>query len=116
MVSPVSAARSEGRFGSSLCQIRLWQLSLLVVLVALAIVDIQDHGRREPFLVTLAAVGYAAFGVLCWIVWHGLQRFRARLRPIPLFACYSVLMAAVFLAAVVVYLVTEHVYLGGKLV
>ncbi|MGC8638737.1 MAG: hypothetical protein ACP5XB_02530 [Isosphaeraceae bacterium] len=65
--------RSPGRF-TPLVQIQLWQLAILVVYVAVAIVDIQDHGRTEPVLVALASLGYVAFGLVCWLGWHASRR------------------------------------------
>jgi len=109
-------ARSVRSIGSSLCQIRLWQLSVLILLVAVAIVDIRDHGRREPVLVGLAAVGYAGFGLLCWLSWHGFRRFSGRLPRLAVLAAYALSMGVTFLIAVIVYLLIEHVYLGGTLI
>jgi hypothetical protein len=101
--------------GGSLTQVKLWQLAVLVAFAAVALVDIKDHGRREPALVGLAAAGYAAYGLLCWLGWHGLRRFQQRLGVVPLAACYVGLMGMVFLAAVIIYLLVEYVYLGGSL-
>ncbi len=107
---------ASARMASSLCQVRLWQLSVLIVFVAVAIVDIQDHCRREPALVALAAVGYAGFGLLCWLSWHGFSRFANRLPRLALLIAYVISMGIIFLAAVIVYLLIEHVYLGGTLI
>ena len=106
---------SPGRF-RSLLRIQLWQLALLVAFVAIAIVDIQDHGRHEPVLIALAAVGYAIFGLVCWLGWHVMRPFQRRLGAVGAAAVYVVAMGGLFLAAVVSYLVIEYVYLGGSLV
>ena len=50
---------------SPLLQMKLWHLGVLVALVAIAIVDIQGHGRREPMLIALAAAGYAGYVLIC---------------------------------------------------
>ena len=105
--------RSPGRF-TSLLQIQLWQLAILVVYVAVAIVDIQDHGRREPVLVALASLGYAAFGLVCWLGWHAMRRVHRRLGTIVAATVYVISMGGLFFAAVVAYLVIEYVYLGGR--
>ncbi len=99
----------------SLCQVRIWQLAVVVLYVAVAIVDIQDHRRTEPFLVSLAAAGYGGYGLLCWLAWHGLERFAARLGRVLRVAVFAVSMAAIFLAAVIAYLLIEYAYLGGNL-
>ena len=77
-MSPDALPISSPRRITSLLQIQLWQLALLVAYVAIAIVDIQDHGRKEPALIALASVGYAAFGLICWLCWYLAARFRAR--------------------------------------
>jgi hypothetical protein len=93
----------------------MWHLAVVVLYVALAIVDIQDHRRTEPFLVSLAAAGYAGYGLLCWLVWHGLDQFSTRLGRVLRVAVFAVSMGAVFLAAVIAYLLIEYAYLGGHL-
>ncbi len=106
--------RSPRRF-TSLLQIQLWQLALVVMYVAIAIADIQDHGRKEPALILLASAGYAAFGLFCWLSWHAVRRFQPRLGTIGVAAVYTMAMGGMFLAAVMAYLLIEYVYLGGKL-
>jgi hypothetical protein len=98
-----------------MAQVHLWQLALLIMFVAIAIVDIQDHGRKEPALILLASGGYAAFGVFCWLSWHALRRLESRLGPVLVVSFYAVAMGEMFLAATVAYLVIEYFYLGGKL-
>jgi hypothetical protein len=95
--------------------VHIWQLALLVAYVAVAIVDIQDHGRKELPLIFLASGGYAAFGLFCWLSWHALRYLQRRLGPVLLVAVYAFAMGGVFLAATVAYLVIEYFYLGGKL-
>ena len=113
MVAPSMSARSLASRAGSLVQLKLWQLAVLVAFVAIAIADIQAHGHHDPFLIGLAAAGYASYGLLCWLAWHGLGRLRGRLGVVPLAACYAALMGAVFLTAVIVYLLIEYVYLVG---
>ena len=100
---------------SPLLQMRLWHLGVLVALVAVAIADIQDHGRREPALIALAAAGYAGYVLICWVCWHRMRRFESRMVSVLLVAVYAVAMAGLFLAATVAYLIIEFFYLGGKL-
>jgi hypothetical protein len=114
MSPDVLPVRSPRRI-TSLLQIQLWQLALVVAYVAIAIADIQDHGRREPVLILLASLGYAAFGLICWLSWYLAARFRRRLGTVMVTALYSFAMGGLFLAAVVGYLVIEYVYVGGRL-
>jgi len=100
---------------SPLLQIKLWHLGVLVALVAIAIVDIQDHGRKEPALILLASVGYAAFALICWLCWHARRRFESRLGAVQVVAVYSAAMGGLFLTATVAYLFIEYFYLVGKL-
>ena len=100
---------------SPLLQMKLWHLGLLVAFVAIAIADIQDHGRREPALIALAAAGYAGYVLICWLSWHGFRRFESRLGSVLVIAVYAVAMGGLFLAATVAYLLVEFFYLGGKL-
>ncbi len=95
-------------------QFKVWQLALLVVLVAVAITDIENHGRREPALVALAAVGYAAYFLLVWLSWLCVRRFEPRLGRTLLVGLYMSAMAALFLIATVAYLVIEYTYLFGR--
>ena len=44
--------------------IRVWHLSLLVLFVAIAIVNIQDQRIRDPRLVALASAGFVAYGLI----------------------------------------------------
>jgi hypothetical protein len=96
-----------------LLQFRLWHLALLVVYVAIAIVDIQDNRRTEPALIALAAVGFAGYAVTCWLAWHGMRRLKHRYGLLPAVIGYIVAMAALFLAATVIYLVLEYAYVTG---
>jgi hypothetical protein len=114
-MSPHAVPFGQVRPSCGLYQVRIWQLALAVLFAAIAIVDIQDHRRSEPFLIGLAATGYSAYGLLCWLVWHALRRFESKLGRLLLLTIYAVTMGAVFLAAVIVYLMIEYVYLGGSL-
>ncbi|MFI5454476.1 MAG: hypothetical protein ACHRXM_03410 [Isosphaerales bacterium] len=99
----------------SWAQLRIWHLALLVLFVAIAIADIQDQRIREPVLIALAAGGLVLYGLIGWIGWWVVRRFEARLGPILLFTLYSVAMGVLFLVATVIYLITAHVYRGGRL-
>jgi hypothetical protein len=106
----VSAASTRPRF-----QLRVWHLALLVVYVAIATVDIRDHTRREPFLATFAAAGFAVYALIGWLGWCRFRRLEARLGPATTLVLFMVAMAAFFLAATVLYLVLEYAYLTGGL-
>ena len=96
-------------------QPRIWHLSLLVLFVAIAIVQIQDQRVHEPFLISLAAGGFLLYAMIGWLGWWvARRRFGSRLRPMWLFLIYAVAMGALFLVATVIYLVVEHFYRGGR--
>ena len=113
MSSRALSVRS-GRRISPLLQFRVWQFGLLVALTAIAIVDIQGY-CREPRLIALASAGYAAYALLCWVLWHGIHKFERHVGPVVLVSVYVVMMGAIFLVATVAYLLMEYVYLGGRL-
>jgi hypothetical protein len=100
---------------SPFLQLRIWHLALLVLYVAIAIVDIKDQRRSEPALIGLAATGFAAYGLLCWLGWHGMRRFEHRLGLAVVVIVYAVAMAAIFLVATITYLALEYAYLTGCL-
>jgi hypothetical protein len=96
-------------------QVRIWNLSLLVFLVAVAIVNIQDQGRQEPELIALAAVGLAGYGLVGWLGWVWVRRFEAKIGSTPLLVFYMVAMAAFFVLSTAAYLAMEYAYLNGHL-
>jgi len=93
-----------------LIQLRVWHLSLFVLYVGIAIVNIQDQRPGAPVLIALASAGFAGYGILAWLFWRIVVRFEARLGMLPLLILYLTGMAALFLAATVVYLVIERVH------
>jgi len=99
---------------SPLLQVRIWHLALLVLYVAIAIVDIKDQRRIEPPLIGLAAAGFAAYAILCWLGWHGMRRFQHRLGLLVVVIIYTVTMAALFLVATIAYLALEYAYTTGR--
>ncbi len=99
---------------SPLARVRVWHLGLLVGFVAVAIADIQDHRRTEPFLIGLAGVGFAAYWVLGWLGWHFAGRLRTRWSLTAVLLAYLVAMAGLFLVATIAYLMVEQAYLGGQ--
>ncbi|MGO9467403.1 MAG: hypothetical protein ACLQIB_06470 [Isosphaeraceae bacterium] len=105
----------SARQPSPLLQARIWHLALLVLYVAIAIVDIKDQRRSEPILIEIAAAGFAAYGLLCWLGWYVLRRLVHRLGPLVVVIVYAVTMAALFLAATITYLALEYAYLTGCL-
>src|SRR4051812_31394461 len=103
------------RCASTWYQPRIWHLALLVLFVAIAIADIQDHRVREPALIAMAAGGFVLYAIIGWIGWWAARRrFEARLGPVLLFVLYAIAMAALFLLATVIYLVIEYQYRGGQ--
>ena len=71
---------------------------------------------NSPFrYLAVAAGGFVLYGLIGWIGWWAARRrLESRLGPLPLFILYSIAMAALFLAATVIYLVIEHVYRVGR--
>jgi hypothetical protein len=96
-------------------QLRVWNVALIVLFVAIAIVDIRDQTRREPFLVALASAGFVGYGLIGWLGWRSIRRLENRLGPLSTPILYMVAMAAFFLLATVAYLVLEHAYFTGGL-
>ncbi len=113
MTHCTSSIRSAIRT-SPLFQFRIWHLAALVFYVAIAIVDIKDARPREPALIGLAVAGFAAYTLLCWLGWHGMRRFEHRIGLTVVVIIYSVAMAAIFLAATIMYLTLEYAYLSGS--
>jgi hypothetical protein len=106
---PVCLARRN----TSGLQWPIWSLMLAVVFVAIAIVDLQNLRRTEPILVGLAGAGYAGYGVLCWLAWRIMGRYRSRLGGVPTLIVYVFTMGFLFFVATVVYLTLEYAYLRG---
>ncbi len=112
MVSSRSALRASG-WSMPWFQFKVWQLALLVMLVAIATIDVREHGRPEPPLFALAAAGYAAYFLIAWLSWLCVRRFESRLGRTMLLGLYLTAMAALFLIATVTYLVIEYRYVVG---
>ncbi len=96
-------------------QPRIWHFVLLVMFVAIAITDIREQRIQEPVLLDLAAGGLVFYGLIAWIGWWAVQRFRTRLGPTLLFTLYAIAMGLLFLVATIIYLAIAHVYRGGQL-
>ena len=96
-------------------QLKVWQLGVLVVLVALAVTDIKGQRIREPALIALAGLGLVLYALIGWMGWWTVRRFESRLGLPLLFILYSIAMGLLFLVATVIYLVLEHIYRGGRL-
>lgn len=107
----MTEAPSPPRRSAGWYQPRIWHLLLLVLFVAIAIADIQDHRVHEPFLIALAAGGFALYGLIGWLGWWiARRRLGSRLGPMWLFAIYAIAMGALFLVATAIYLVIEYAY------
>jgi hypothetical protein len=110
-VTESSSPTSPPPRSASWYQPRIWHLSLLVLFVAIAIVQIQDQRVHEPFLIALAAGGFLLYGLVGWLGWRTARRwFGSRLKPMWLFAIYAVAMGALFVVATAIYLVIEYAY------
>lgn len=114
MRTDVDQGVSLGDGPREVARFKLWHLVLLVAFVAIAIVNIQDHRRTEPVLLTLAGVGFAGYAGLAWLAWAYARRFEGRVGRVTLIGLYLSFMAGLFLVATVIYLMIEHVYLGGR--
>jgi hypothetical protein len=95
--------------------LKIWHLTILVAFVAIAIIDIQDHRMTDPFLIGLAAGGFALYAVMAWLGWKFARRFEEKLGRVALLGLYLAAMAGFFLVATVTFLVIEHAYHGGSL-
>jgi hypothetical protein len=105
-VTESSSQRSAGWYRP-----RIWHLSLLVLFVAIAIVDLRDHRVHEPFLIALAAGGFVLYGLIGWLGWWiARRRLGGCIGPMWLFAIYAVAMGVLFLVATAIYLVIEYAY------
>jgi hypothetical protein len=111
-MSPVQLTVNPASRISSLLQFRIWNLALLVVFVAIAIVDIQDQRPTEPALVALAVAGYTAFGLILWTGWHLIRGLEGRLGSMAAVIVYLLAMGAIDLIATVIYLTAERAYLS----
>jgi hypothetical protein len=115
-VSDSSSPASPPQRSASWYQPRIWHLSLLVLFVAIAIIQIQDQRVHEPFLIGLAAGGFVLYGLIGWLGWRtARRRFGSRVGPMWLFVLYAIAMTTLFLVATVIYLIIEHLYRGGRL-
>lgn len=114
VVSESSSPASPPQRSASWYQPRIWHISLLVLFVAVAIVQIQDQRVQEPFLIALAAGGFVLYGLIGWLGWWvARRRYGSRVRPAWLFGIFAIAMGAFFLAATALYLVIEHIYRNG---
>jgi hypothetical protein len=111
----VTESSSPPRRSAGWYQPKIWHLLLLVLFVAIAIADIQDQRVHEPFLIALAAGGFALYGLIGWLGWWmARRRLGSRLGPMWLFAIYAIAMGGLFLVATAIYLVIEYAYRGGR--
>jgi hypothetical protein len=99
---PIATRRSD-RF-------RVWHLSLLVLFVAIAIVQIQDQRIVEPVLVGTASAGFFAYAVVGWLAARRLLSWSGSILGLVL---YLGAMSAVFLIATLAYVTIENYYRMG---
>ncbi len=113
MTQSLPPIRSASRI-SPFFQFRIWNVALLVVYVAIAIVDIQDQRRNETALIILASAGYAAYGLIVWTAWHCIRRLEARLGLMLAVMVYLVSMGVLYFVATILYLMAEDALLRGR--
>jgi hypothetical protein len=109
MVHVLRFRSATRRLGS----LRVWHLSLLVLYVAVAIVQLQDQRTTEPGLIALASAGFVAYGVLGWAGWRVSSLARDRFGRLPALVAYLVAMAVLFLIATIIYVAVENAYRMG---
>ena len=102
------------RLVSPLLRFRIWNLALLVVYVAIAIVEIKDQGRNEPALIALASAGFTLYALIVWVGWHYIRHLETRLGSMQAVILYLITMGALYLVATILYLLAEYVFLGGR--
>jgi predicted lysophospholipase L1 biosynthesis ABC-type transport system permease subunit len=107
-----SKPREDFAQPDSSLRFRIWHLCVLTVLVAIAIVNIQDQRVHEPTLIALAIGGFVLYAVLGWGAWRLARRWRSRIGTTTLASLYCTAMAGVFLASTYCYLMIEKTYLG----
>jgi hypothetical protein len=103
------------RRSSSLLRFQIRHLAVLVLLVAVAITDIRSHRPQASALVMIAAAGYAGFVMLCWLIWHVVQRYERQLGRLLATLVYAVTMSVIFMVATLTYLLIESWYLGFRI-
>jgi len=106
MVHAITERSASGRLPG----LRVWHLSLLVLYVAIAILQIQEQRITEPALIVLASAGFLVYGVLGWL---GARRVGSRAGSVKTLVLYSVAMAALFLVATIAYVALENHYRMG---
>src|SRR5262245_45152009 len=111
MVRAVQGGVTRGRLGG----FRVWHLSLLVLFVSVAIVNIQEQRVAEPELVALASAGFVAYGVLGCLGWVYLVRARERSNFLRRFIEYAVAMSFLFIGSTAGYVAIENFYRMGHL-
>ena len=82
-------------------------LALLVLLVAVAMIDIESNAPSRPASVTLAAIGYAGYFGSVWLCWLYARRFERSLGLAVLLALFMTAMAAFYLVATAAYIVID---------
>jgi hypothetical protein len=114
MTETVPSIRQSSRI-SALFQFRLWNLTLLVVFVAIAMMEIKNQRRSEPALIGLAAAGFVLYGMIVWLGWHFLRRWESRLGSMLTFIIYAVTMGTIYLVATIFYVLAEYAYINNLL-
>src|SRR5262245_31519958 len=112
-VSPGNPA--SGDSARSLFRFRMAHLAAVPLFVAFAMLNIRDHGIRDPGLLAIAGAGFLAYGLIGRFGWALADRAappgsRRRLAAV---AFYLAAMALIFGVACFVYVAIEARYLGA---
>lgn len=110
------AATPSSRFAraaSSWCQLRVWHLMVLIGYVAIAVIEIQGQGSRDPLIVGLTCAGFTVYALIGCLGWLAARRCERRLGSMLMVILYATTMAALYLIAAIVYLVVEHLYFNA---
>ncbi len=99
---------------------RLWHLTLLPLLVALAYVNVRDQRITDPLWAAVAIAGFVLYGAIAWWLWSravprwaGSKVAKVLARKVGVgdrtiaAAAYLVVMAALFLLATWIYVYLE---------
>ncbi|MHC5538185.1 hypothetical protein ACYOEI_08150 [Singulisphaera rosea] len=112
MTESISPGRLTRR-SSPLAGLRVWHLSLLVLFVAIAIVNIQDQRQSEPALIGLASAGFVLYGLIGWGAWRLVRRVGVRWGATSRLVVYLAGMAGFFLVSTYIYIAMEYWYING---
>lgn len=111
----IQPSRTVRNGNAPLAQLRIWHLAVVVLYTAIAIVDIKAQQPSDPVLISVAAVGFVGYGCLVCLFWRLVRPYESHLGMLWLVGLYLIAMAALYLAATLIYLAIERAYLTGSL-